>query len=80
MRTPPAERRPVLQWYKNLERTKQEENEMKKKIVVLMLSAAMTMSMMTGCGDTAKDDSSASTATEETQETTDTEEAEPMEM
>ena len=44
-----------------------------------MLSAAMTMSMMTGCGDTAKDDSSASTATEETQETTDTEEAEPTE-
>ena len=39
----------------------------------------MTMSMMTGCGDTAKDDSSASTATEETQETTDTEEAEPTE-
>ena len=34
---------------------------MKKKIVVLMLSAAMTMSMMTGCGNTAKDDSASTT-------------------
>ena len=48
---------------------------MKKKIVVLMLSAAMTMSMMTGCGNTAKDDS-ASTTTETTQDAEATEEAE----
>ena len=47
---------------------------MKKKIVVLMLSAAMTMSMMTGCGNTAKDDS-ASTTTETTQDAEATEEA-----
>ena len=51
---------------------------MKKKIVVLMLSAAMTMSMMTGCGNTAKDDS-ASTTTETTQDAEATEEAEPTE-
>ena len=51
---------------------------MKKKIVVLMLSAAMTMSMMTGCGNTAKDDS-ASTTTETTQNAEATEEAEPTE-
>ena len=51
---------------------------MKKKIVVLMLSAAMTMSMMTGCGDNAKDDS-ASTTTETTQDAEATEEAEPTE-
>ena len=51
---------------------------MKKKIVVLMLSAAMTMSMMTGCGNTAKDDS-ASTKTETTQDAEATEEAEPTE-
>ena len=51
---------------------------MKKKIVVLMLSAAMTMSMMTGCGNTAKDDS-ASTTTETTQDAETTEEAEPTE-
>ena len=51
---------------------------MKKKIVVLMLSAAMSVSMMTGCGDTAKDDS-ASTTTETTQDAADTEEAEPTE-
>ena len=43
-----------------------------------MLSAAMTMSMMTGCGNTAKDDS-ASTTTETTQEAEATEEAEPTE-
>ena len=49
---------------------------MKKKIVVLMLSAAMTMSMMTGCGNTAKDDS-ASKTTETTQDAEATEEAEP---
>ena len=51
---------------------------MKKKIVVMMLSAAMTMSMMTGCGNTAKDDS-ASTTTETTQDAETTEEAEPTE-
>ena len=51
---------------------------MKKKIVVLMLSAAMTMSMMTGCGNTAKDDS-ASTTTETTQDAKATEETEPTE-
>ena len=51
---------------------------MKKKIVVMMLSAAMTMSMMTGCGNTAKDDS-ASTTTETTQDAEATEEAEPTE-
>ena len=51
---------------------------MKKKIVVLMLSAAMTMSMMTGCGNTAKDDS-ASTTTETTKDAEATEEAEPTE-
>ena len=51
---------------------------MKKKIVVLMLSAAMTMSMMTGCGNTAKDDS-ASTTTETTQDAEATEEAESTE-
>ena len=51
---------------------------MKKKIVVLMLSAAMTMSMMTGCGNTAKDDS-ASTTTETTKDAEVTEEAEPTE-
>ena len=51
---------------------------MKKKIVVLMLSAAMTMSMMTGCGNTAKDDS-ASKTTETTQDAEATEEAEPTE-
>ena len=51
---------------------------MTKKIVVLMLSAAMTMSMMTGCGNTAKDDS-ASTTTETTQDAEATEEAEPTE-
>ena len=51
---------------------------MKKKIVVLMLSAAMTMSMMTGCGNTAKDDS-ASITTETTQDAEATEEAEPTE-
>ena len=51
---------------------------MKKKIVVLMLSAAMTMSMMTGCGNTAKDDSS-STTTETTKDAEATEEAEPTE-
>ena len=51
---------------------------MKKKIVVLMLSAAMIMSMMTGCGNTAKDDS-ASTTTETTQDAEATEEAEPTE-
>ena len=51
---------------------------MKEKIVVLMLSAAMTMSMMTGCGNTAKDDS-ASTTTETTQDAEATEEAEPTE-
>ena len=51
---------------------------MKKKIVVQMLSAAMTMSMMTGCGNTAKDDS-ASTTTETTQDAEATEEAEPTE-
>ena len=39
-----------------------------------MLSAAMTMSMMTGCGNTAKDDS-ASTTTETTQDAEATEEA-----
>ena len=39
-----------------------------------MLSAAMTMSMMTGCGNTAKDDS-ASTTTETTQNAEATEEA-----
>ena len=43
-----------------------------------MLSAAMTMSMMTGCGNTAKDDS-ASTTTETTQDAEATEEAEPTE-
>ena len=43
-----------------------------------MLSAAMTMSMMTGCGNTAKDDS-ASTTTETTQDAETTEEAEPTE-
>ena len=43
-----------------------------------MLSAAMTMSMMTGCGNTAKDDS-ASTTTETTQNAEATEEAEPTE-
>ena len=43
-----------------------------------MLSAAMTMSMMTGCGNTAKDDS-ASTKTETTQDAEATEEAEPTE-
>ena len=43
-----------------------------------MLSAAMTMSMMTGCGNTAKDDS-ASTITETTQDAEATEEAEPTE-
>ena len=43
-----------------------------------MLSAAMTMSMMTGCGNTAKDDS-ASTTTETTQDAVATEEAEPTE-
>ena len=43
-----------------------------------MLSAAMTMSMMTGCGNTAKDDS-ASTTTEATQDAEATEEAEPTE-
>ena len=43
-----------------------------------MLSAAMTMSMMTGCGNTAKDDS-ASTTTEITQDAEATEEAEPTE-
>ena len=51
---------------------------MKKKIVVMMLSAAMTMSMMTGCGNIAKDDS-ASTTTETTQDAEATEEAEPTE-
>ena len=51
---------------------------MKKKIVVLMLSAAMTMSMMTGCGNTAKDDS-ASTKTETQQDAKATEETEPTE-
>ena len=51
---------------------------MKKKIVVLMLSAAMSMSMMTGCGNTAKDDS-ASTTTETTKDAEVTEEAEPTE-
>ena len=51
---------------------------MKKKIEELMLSAAMTMSMMTGCGNTAKDDS-ASTTTETTQDAEATEEAEPTE-
>ena len=51
---------------------------MKKKIVVLLLSAAMTMSMMTGCGNTAKDDS-ASTTTETTQDAKATEETEPTE-
>ena len=51
---------------------------MKKKIVVLMLSAAMTMSMMTGCGETAKDDS-ASTTTETTQDAADTDETESTE-
>ena len=44
----------------------------------MMLSAAMTMSMMTGCGNTAKDDS-ASTTTETTQDAETTEEAEPTE-
>ena len=43
-----------------------------------MLSAAMTMSMMTGCGNTAKDDS-ASTTTETTQDAKATEETEPTE-
>jgi len=43
-----------------------------------MLSAAMIMSMMTGCGNTAKDDS-ASTTTETTQDAEATEEAEPTE-
>ncbi len=43
-----------------------------------MLSAAMTMSMMTGCGNTAKDDS-ASTTTETTQDAEATEEAESTE-
>ena len=43
-----------------------------------MLSAAMTMSMMTGCGNTAKDDS-ASTTTETTKDAEATEEAEPTE-
>ena len=43
-----------------------------------MLSAAMTMSMMTGCGNTAKDDSS-STTTETTKDAEATEEAEPTE-
>ena len=43
-----------------------------------MLSAAMTMSMMTGCGNIAKDDS-ASTTTETTQDAEATEEAEPTE-
>ena len=43
-----------------------------------MLSAAMTMSMMTGCGNTAKDDS-ASKTTETTQDAEATEEAEPTE-
>ena len=43
-----------------------------------MLSAAMTMSMMTGCGNTAKDDS-ASTTTKTTQDAEATEEAEPTE-
>ena len=43
-----------------------------------MLSAAMTMSMMTGCGNTAKDDS-ASTTTETTKDAEVTEEAEPTE-
>ena len=36
---------------------------MKKKLVVLMLSAAMTATLLTGCGDT-KETTSESTATE----------------
>ena len=42
---------------------------MKKKLVVLMLSAAMTATLLTGCGDT-KETTSESTATETEAEAT----------